>query len=247
MRALNEAPSISVHDPVHSDVPALHGGKLASVYYGRRIAGDFYDFIRVAPDRVLFILLDAAGGRKDTRSIVSAAQHTFRTVGTQQLERRDINEADAMMELCLQLNQAILDAAGGVHSCPAFAGCYNESSGIVCYFNAGHPAGLLRDHAGVSELGATGLPLGLFTHMISDAPMVALESGATLLLASRGIIEGKRKRKEFGLERVKEVLLQSKTASANELCASVLEQLQQFMSAAPTHDDVTALALARNA
>jgi len=249
MRALfhfEESPPLPVRDPVHSDIPELHGADLASVYYGRRMAGDFYDFIRVSPNRVLFGLLDAAGGLEDTRAVLSAAQHTFRTVGSELFARRDINEADAMIELCLQLNQAVMKAADGVRSCPAFAGCYDENLGIVCYFNAGHTPGLTRDRAGTSELPATGLPLGLFSHITSNASIVALEPGAVLLLASRGIVEGKRKAEEFGLQRVKEVLQQSKAASAKELCVSVLDQMQQFMRAAPTHNDVTALALARN-
>jgi serine phosphatase RsbU (regulator of sigma subunit) len=246
MRALKESLTDPIRDPIHSDIPELHGAELASVYYGHRMAGDFYDFIRVSPNRVLFGLLDAAGGLEETRAIVSAAQHAFRTAGAELLARSDINEANAMMELCLQLNQAILNVAGGVRPCPAFAGCYDESVGVVCYFNAGHTPGLLRDHSGVSELPATGLPLGLFSLMTSDAPMVALEPGAALLLASRGIVEAKCKAEEFGLQRVKEVLQQSTAASAKELCVSVLDQVQQFMCAAPTHNDVTALALARN-
>ena len=245
MRALFHFEQPAPVEPVHSDIPDVKGAELASVYCGRRMAGDFYDFIRVSPNRVLFGLLDVAGGLEDTRAILSAAQHTFRTAGTELFARRDINEADAMMELCLQLNQAILKAAEGVCSCPAFAGCYDESLGIVCYFNAGHTPGLARDRNGISELPATGLPLGLFSHMTSDASIVALEPGAVLLLASRGIIEGKRKAEDFGLQRVKEALQQSEGASAKELCVSVLDRVQHFMGAAPTHNDVTALALAR--
>ena len=63
-------------------------------------------------------------------------------------------------------------------------------SGIVCYFNAGHTPGLVRDRSGCSELPATELPLGLFSHVACEAPMVALEPGATLLLVSRGVVEG---------------------------------------------------------
>jgi serine phosphatase RsbU (regulator of sigma subunit) len=241
-----ESLPVSLRDPVHSDVPELHASELASIYYARRMAGDFYDFIRVRPNRVLFGLMDAAGGLKETRAVLSAAQHTFRTYGTELFAQRDINEADAMMELCLQLNQVILKVAEGVRACPAFVGSYDESLGIVCYFNAGHTPGLARDRNGVSELPATGLPLGLFSHMTSNASMVALEPGAVLLLASRGLVEGKYKAEEFGLQRVKEVLQESEAASAKGLCVSVLDRVRHFMHAAPTHDDVTALALARN-
>ena len=233
--------------PVHADVPELQQAELAAVYYGHRMAGDFYDFARVSPNRVLFGLLDAAGGLEDTRAIVSAAQHTFRTLGGKLFAQEDINEANAMIELYLQLNQTVLQAAGGVRACPAFAGCYNESSGIVCYFNAGHTPGLLKDGAGISELAATGLPLGLFSHTTGDALMVALEPGATLLLASRGIVDAKCNGQEFGLEQVKQGLQRSQATSAEALCLSVLNQLQQFMCKPPTHNDVTALALARAA
>jgi sigma-B regulation protein RsbU (phosphoserine phosphatase) len=232
--------------PAHTDVPALHGAELAAVYYGTRRAGDFYDFLRVSPDRVLFGLLDAAGGLEQTRAIVSAAQTTFRTSGVELFAGEEINEANAVMELCLRLNQVILKTAEGVHSCPAFAGCYNENLGLVSYFNAGHTPGLLRDPEGISELPATGLPLGLFSHSTSDAGMVAIEPGAVLLLASRGIVEGKCKNEEFGLARVKEVLARSNGNSAETICRSLLDQVQDFMCAAPTHDDVTALALARD-
>ena len=81
--------------------------------------------------------------------------------------------------------------------------------------------------------------------MVSNALMVALEPGAALLVSSRGIIEGKRKGEEFGLQRVKDSLQQSNGAGAKEICVSVIDQLEQFMGSAPTHDDVTALALAR--
>ena len=248
MRALfhfEESPP-PARDPVHADVPEVHGAELASLYYGYRMAGDFYDFIRVSPNRVLFGLLDVAGNLQDTRAIVAAAQRTFRSVGTELFANRDVNETDAMMELCLQLNHTILKAANGVRSCPAFAGCYDENLGIVCYFNSGHTPGLARDRNGISELPATGLPLGLFSHMVSNASVVALEPGAVLLLASQGIVEGKHKAEEFGLHRVKDVLQQSKAASAKELCVSVLDQMQQFMGSAPTHNDVTTLALTRN-
>jgi serine phosphatase RsbU (regulator of sigma subunit) len=245
MSALEQSLPAPIRGPFHSDILELHGAELAAVY-GQRMAGDFYDLVRVSPNRILFGLLGAAGGLEETRAIVSAAQQTFRTVGAELFARSDINEANAMMELCLHLNRAVLNAAEGVCSCPAFAGCYDESLGVVCYFNAGHTPGLLRDHAGVSELASTGLPLGLFSHMTSDAPMAALEPGAALLLVSRGIVEGKSGVEEFGLERVKEALQRSQAASAKELCVSVLDQVHQFMGIAPAQSDVSALALTRN-
>ncbi len=242
-----KSPRVVLRHPVQSKVPDLHDAELAAVYYGQRQAGDFYDFIRVSPNRVVFGLLDVAGRLEDSRAVVNAAQHTFRTRGVELLAAPEVNEAEAMIELCLELNRTILAAEGGVRACPAFAGCYNEDLGVVCYFNAGHTPGLLRGGTGISELPATGLPLGLFSHAICDAPMVALPAGAALLLVSRGMVEGKCKGEEFGLARAKHSLQRTAAQTAKELCLTVLDQVRQFMCTAPTHDDVTALALVRAA
>jgi serine phosphatase RsbU (regulator of sigma subunit) len=234
-------------EPVHSQVPELHDAEMAAIYYGQRRGGDFYDFIRVTPNRVVFGLLDVAGRVEDNQAIVSAAQDTFRSQAPRLFADEEVNEANAMIQLCLQLNRTIMEAEGGVRSCPAFAGCYNEDLGTVCYFNAGHTPGLLRHSSGITELLATGLPLGLFSHATCDAPMVALEPGAALLLVSRGVPEGRRKAEEFGLQRVKESLGGAENESAQEICVTVLDGVRRFMRTPPTHNDVTALALVRGA
>jgi sigma-B regulation protein RsbU (phosphoserine phosphatase) len=231
--------------PVQAQVPELKDAELAAVYYGQRMGGDFYDFLRVSPCRVVFGLLDVAGRIDDSRAIITATQATFRTVASELLSRDGINETEAMVELGLQLNRTILKEAKGVHPCPAFAACYNEDLGIVCYVNAGHTPALLRDQTGITELPATGLPLGLFSHAASDAAMAALQPGAAMLLVSRGVLEGKSKGEEFGLERVKKAFKESSAESAKEICIGVIDQVKQFMKTPPTHNDVTALSLYR--
>jgi serine phosphatase RsbU (regulator of sigma subunit) len=243
----NHGKSTAPQEPVQAEVPELHAAELAAAYYGERQGGDLHDFVRVTPNRVIFGLLDMAGRIEDNSAVVSAAQHTFRTRSPELFSAEDVNEADAMAELCLELNRAIMAAEGGIRSCPAFAGCYNEDLGTICYFNAGHTPGLLRDMTGISELKATGLPLGLFSHATCEAPLVALPPGSALLLVSKGLLEGKRRREEFGLERVKTGLQQATNESAKELCATMIDDVQQFMRKPPVHNDVTALALVRTA
>lgn len=218
---------------------------MAAASYGPRMGGDSHDYIRVNPSRVLFALLDVAGSMDQNHVIVSAAQSTFRSCGQQLLNQDDANEADAMIEVCVQMNRTILEAAGRVCPCPAFAGCFNESLGTVCYVNAGHTPGLLRDEDGISELRATGLPLGLFSHSAADASIVALEPGASLVLVSRGLVEANRKGKEFGLAQVKEILLAIPTPAAEEINSGILGQVRQFLGPKSAGNDVTVLSLAR--
>jgi serine phosphatase RsbU (regulator of sigma subunit) len=169
-RAPHPLPAI---EPVPSEFPKINGAEIAAATYGQRVAGDFYDSLRVSPERILFGLLDVAGRRDTNQQILSAAQNIFRTLGTELFSGPDINESDAMTELCLRLNRGLMEAAAGVHSCPAFIGCYHEQFGTLCYTNAGHTPGLLRDSTGIAELGSTGC-----RSVFSPTPLATLPSSA---------------------------------------------------------------------
>jgi sigma-B regulation protein RsbU (phosphoserine phosphatase) len=239
-------------EPVPGEFPKIEGAEIAATTYGKRVAGDFYDSLRVSPERILFGLLDVAGRRDTNQIILSAAQKIFRTLGAELFAPPDINEAEAMTTLCLRLNRGIMEAAAGVHSCPAFVGCYHEKFGTLCYTNAGHTPGLLRDSTGITELASTGLPLGLFSHATSDAPTVGLEKGAVLLLVSRGVVEGKCKDDkaedlEFGLDRVKERLKANTSPNAQAISTSILNTVGEFTCEPVVPDDMTALVFARTA
>lgn len=237
-----KAPPESLPAPV--EVPLLTQAEISALYRGQRVGGDFYDFVRVAPHLVLFGLLDVAGRCTENGCILSAVQQAFRTDGHRLFSADDINEADAMMELSLQLNRAVMDAAHGVRSCPAFIGCFNERMGTVCYSNAGHTPALLRDNASVTRLPATGLPLGLFSHVTHDAPTVALEPGAVLLLVSRGVTETRYDGGEFGLDRVADLLARANITTAEQLCGEILNTVEAGKNKRPAND-ITAMVLLR--
>ncbi len=246
-RLFHQRPVHPLTDPLHSDVPDLRHAEIAAIYHGLRVAGDFYEFLRASPSRVLFGLFDIAGRRQDTREILIAAQKTFRTLAPELFAEQDINEPVAMIELSQQLNRTILRCAG-VRSCPAFLGCYNEGLGTVCYASAGHTPALLRDQTGITALEATGLPLGLFSHTTRSASTCALMPEAVLLVVSRGIVEAECAGEEFGLAGTKRSLQEAPTSSAPELCLTILRAVQQFVRTASAHNnDVTALALVRSA
>ncbi|HYU47128.1 MAG TPA: SpoIIE family protein phosphatase [Terriglobales bacterium] len=238
------SPEEVVPQIVQTDSPSLQGADMAVAYFSLRAGGDFHDFARVSSTRLLFGLLDVAGKREDNRRILQAAQTCFRSAGEELFSVGEPNESDAMVELSRRLNLEIMRAAGGVRSCPAFAGCYNEELGTVCYVNAGHTPGLLRDDSNVLELPATGLPLGLFSLAPTDAHIVALGPQSSLAIVSRGVVEAECRNEEFGLAGVKNVMWAS-TRSAKELSLSILERVQDFMCAVPKHNDVTALTLTR--
>lgn len=78
-----------------------------------------------------------------------------------------------------------------------------------------------------------------------------MEKDAALLLVSRGVIECgadlDKSAEEFGLERVKQLLVDSPPGNAQRLCTFILETTGKFGAAGPMCDDRTALALIRTA
>lgn len=254
MRSLfrsRNAESPVIVEPVPTLFPSIAGADIAAVFAGKRVAGDFYDSIRVNPERILIGLLDVAGRREDNRHILIAAQEVFRNKGTELFAASDINEADAMIELNFHINRRLIEVATGVRSCPAFIACYHEKFGTLCYSNAGHTPALLRDSSSVSELDSTGLPLGLFSHATADAKIAGLEKGAALLAVSRGVVSCEAGRngssEEFGLERLKKILQEATATNAQSLCTSVLNSVSEFSGHVPPCDDRTALVLLRTA
>jgi len=231
-------------EPEAVESPTLRGVDIGAAYYGERRGGDFYDF-RLVNSRLLFLLLDVSGERDEAQNVAAYVQEQFRQGATSLFAATEVNEADALVELSISLNRAVLSAADGVRQTSAFLGCCNPGLGTISYSNAGHVPGLLRDGSRITELAATGLPFGLFSHATHDAPTIALPPGAALLLASRGVIEGLCKGSEFGLDGVKRALAETMAPSAQRLCAEVLNEVERFMCAPPLHNDVTTLALCR--
>jgi len=230
---------------MYTDAPPLEGAAVSVAYFAPQAGGDFHDFVRVGSFRFVFGLLDVAGKREASGPILEGARNCFRSTVEEIFAAEEVNESEAMVELSRRLNLAIMRAAGGVHSCPAFAGCYNGELGTVCYVNNGHTPALLGDESSVTELPATGLPLGLFSLAPTDARIVGLGAKGCLAVVSRGVVEAESKHSEFGLEGVKNVM-QSDPGSANALSRRILEEVQAFLHTPPRHNDVTALTLTRS-
>ena len=92
-------------EPIPTVFPKITGAEIAAASAGEAEGGDMYDSFRASPERVLFGLLDVAGRRENNRDILRAAQEVFRTRGAELFAPSDINEANAMTELCLDLNR----------------------------------------------------------------------------------------------------------------------------------------------
>jgi serine phosphatase RsbU (regulator of sigma subunit) len=248
--------------PAPAQVPQFSTVDVAACYRSARVGGDYFEFVRVASERLLLVLLDVAGDSSEAMPVEAAVQELLHKRGPELFGGADLNEADAIAELVLLMNRTILAATEHLHHTPAFVACYNESTGVLTYINAGHTPGLLKDGDSIELLSANGLPLGLFSHSTHDAQIAVVSPDATVLLVSRGLIEMRSGREEFGLERLCQYFHQSTARTAAQLCKEILHETSQFVrlnssgmlgrilkvaTSDRIENDVTAVALARHA
>jgi serine phosphatase RsbU (regulator of sigma subunit) len=222
-----EAPLLRHPEP--SILPKMQSSDMAALYRAARVGGDYFDFVQVGDDRLIFVLLDIAGRREQALHIAAAVQDSLRITAPQLFGAPDLNETDAVTDLVLSVNRSILDASGGVRCAPGIVGCYNETMGIISYINAGSVPALLRFNGEISVLEASGLPLGLFSHTTHDAQICVLPEGAVLLLASRGLLEVKAGGEEYGMERLRESLRKAGEGTARDVCTDVLRSVSEFI------------------
>src|SRR5439155_6526763 len=71
------------------------------------------------------------------------------------------------------------------------------ATGRLRYANAGHDLPYRRHDGGVTELRATGMPLGLMTGMRYEERETTLAPGETLLLYSDGLVEAHNSAREM--------------------------------------------------
>jgi sigma-B regulation protein RsbU (phosphoserine phosphatase) len=119
-------------------------------------------------------------------------------------------------------------------------------SGEIEVCNAGHCPALLWQGGKVVELGATGVPLGLFCEGEYTTQNAEMASGDTLLLYTDGVSEARSASEvEYGAERLKELVASSPGLSAQALIAGCIDDLDEFRAGAPLLDDLTIMAIRR--
>ncbi|MGH9649262.1 MAG: PP2C family protein-serine/threonine phosphatase, partial [Terriglobales bacterium] len=158
----------------------------------------------------------------------------------------ECNHTVALDLLFIEMNRALRAASGGVRYCPGFLASYEADLGTLYYVNAGHHPGLIRDGGGITALASTGLPLGLFHHATHEAQVSVITPGASFVLVSKGFVEAKSHRQEFGIDRLRETYATLQFRDAKELCAGLLDALNKFTAGASPANDMTAVALVRN-
>ncbi len=120
--------------------------------------------------------------------------------------------------------------------------------GEVEISGAGHVPALIVRKEGVTEVAATGLPLGMFCNSQYASKKIQLHIGDSLILYTDGLSEvSDNSGCEYGERRLAQFLHAQHALAPKELTAACLEDVREFSSGARPNDDLTLMVIRRAA
>ena len=115
-----------------------------------------------------------------------------------------------------------------------------QKDGNLLYVNAGHPSPLLFHGKNISELKSTGLLFGALPEIELTLGYSKIDRGDILLLYTDGIIERKnKKQEEFGIDRLKEVVISNFDKSPQDILDAIFSAAEIFGNNKNWEDDAT--------
>lgn len=226
--------------PQHSpDVPGFTISGLSRPAH--RVGGDCYDFIPLTNGRVGVVIADVSGKGVNgallmaiCRTVVRNHAPRFETPADAILEFRSRLLPDLPEDKFVTLTYGILDPAARRFTC-ARAG-----HDPLLHFQCATRTCSERSPAG----GAIGLDRTARFERSLKQETLELQPGDILLLFTDGITETLNPEgTEFGIDRLKQQVVEHSPMVAGELCAAVLTAVETFARGEPAADDQTLIAI----
>ena len=221
------------------ELPDLPGWQVAA-YYGpaREVGGDFYDFIKLPDDQIGIVVGDVTD-KGVPAALVMATTHS--------ILRAEAPRLVAPSEVLTRVNNLLVEEMPAHMFVTCLYAVLDPASGRLRYANAGHNVPYVSTEGGVTELRATGMPLGLLPEMTYEEKEATLAVGDTVLLHSDGLAEAHNPRREmFGFPQV--AALTGEASDGEVLIDRLLKELQEFTGpGVEQEDDITLVTIGRRA
>jgi sigma-B regulation protein RsbU (phosphoserine phosphatase) len=220
--------------------PRIEGWEFAARWQpARQVAGDFYDFVVVDDGSLGLVIADVTDKGMPAALFMALSRSILRASVTHARSPAD-GIAHANRLICA-------DAANGMFVTLFYAQLF-PATGELVYVNAGHNPPLLydADRDQLSKLTRTGMVLGIDESARLDQRTVRLDSGDFILLYTDGVIDAlNAQEQEFGEERLRQVVLENRGASAADMVDGLTRSISSFTGSTAPFDDITLMVARR--
>jgi serine phosphatase RsbU (regulator of sigma subunit) len=198
------------------------------------VGGDYYDILNMEDGSRVAVVADVSGKGVSSALLASLLQGAFLLASESPMP------LDEMMR---RVNHFLNERAAGEKYATIFYARF-EPGGRLSWVNAGHCPPVLLRHGELSQLSATGVPVGLVAEAAYEVRQMTLEPGDKLVLYTDGVSEAMNEAGEmFGRPRLNQVLQLNAARPAAELHAVLTSAVTAFVAGAVQSDDITLVVL----
>ena len=235
----------------------------------RGVAGDYYDYIEVAPGLVALALGDVSGKGVSASLVMSNLQASLRAQTTITAERMDIAERavaasagaggdtsggkllaqvvaaaevdGAVARQMTNINRQLCHSTEDNRFATLFLALYEDRTRQFRYTNAGHNAPIIVRAGGTIErLTTGGMMVGAFEWARYEEAGAALAPNDLLLIFSDGISEAENEAgEEYGEERLATFAVEHRMSSADEMRDAIFLEIDAWSGTRERGDDQT--------
>ncbi len=228
------------------ETPQIPGWEFAARWQpAREVAGDYYDFIPVGfnlaqvpnPAPGLGIVIADVSDKGMAAALFMAL--------TRSIVRASVGHAPSPADGIARANRLICaDSTGGMFV-TLFYALLNPEAGEITYVNAGHNPPLLckqgdrAEQDQLTQLTRTGMALGVVAASSFEQRTVHLSPGDFILLYTDGVTDATDAHlQDFGMERLRRVILEHRHAPATDVVAALEQAIGDFTSSTAPFDDI---------
>jgi phosphoserine phosphatase RsbU/P len=195
-----------------------------------QVGGDYYDFISLNENEVLFCVADVSGKGVSAALLMANFQANLRAMAAYK---------NSLVEIVFELNKKVMSNAKGEKFITLFIARYNLRDRVLKYVNAAHNPPLLKNSKTIEQLNVGSTGLGMFDSLPSiNQGEIKVEKNSILVCYTDGVVELENEKEEpFGTEKLK-ALISEGAGSMQEMNKNILGALVEHKGAMPYIDDI---------
>jgi sigma-B regulation protein RsbU (phosphoserine phosphatase) len=218
-------------------LPKTGDFEVSAVYKAhQQVGGDYYDFVQLNSDEVMFCMADVSGKGVSAAFLMSNFQAYLRSIF--------LYRKGELKDIVTELNDRVMHSAMGEKYITLFLGTYNKSTRTLKYINCGHNPPILADDNGYTQLLKLGsIGLGMFEEIPKIAVGELVVPPASLLVCyTDGLVETENDTaQEFGTEQLEKIILSNIQAPVGIINSKIVDALNLFKGSMPFTDDLAIL------
>lgn len=215
--------------------PALEEIEISSYYNAAKtVGGDYYDIVYQKDNNKISAIIADVSGKGVPAALIMVM---IRTV-----LHSTLNFIKSANEVIQNINTGITGKLTGDRFATIFYFDYDLNTGRIEYSNAAHSPLIIYKNKlkRILEFDTEGVPIGIEETSQFGVNTTYVDEGDILITFTDGITEAMNKNNEmFHLKRLKEIIKQNHTLSADELKNKIIKEITDFVGNAPQHDDMT--------